>query len=85
VYSVSWCPDCRRLDHWLQENAVSHAKVDLETEPGAPERLEQETGKRAIPFILVNGRRWVRGYHREAPSRFDPEILIRELLAVARD
>jgi mycoredoxin len=80
VYSAPWCPDCRRLDRWLQENDVPHAKVDLDIVPGAAEKLERETGKRAIPFILVNGQRWVRGYHREIPSRFDPEILVRDLL-----
>lgn len=81
VFSAAWCPDCRRLDRWLQENAVAHAKVDLEQVPGAAERLERETGKRAIPFILVNGKHWVRGYHKELPSRFDAELLLRELLA----
>lgn len=80
VYTAAWCPDCRRLDRWLQENAVAHGKVDLESVEGAAEKLERETGKRAIPFILVDQRRWVRGYHRELPSRFDPELLVKELL-----
>jgi glutaredoxin len=79
VYSAAWCGDCRRLERWLAENRVAHSKVDIEHVPGAAERLEAETGKRAIPFILVGGKRWVRGYHRELPSRFDPELLIREL------
>jgi len=83
VFSAAWCPDCRRLDRWLQENAVPHAKVDLEQVPGAAERLERETGKRAIPFILVNGRTWVRGYHRELAQRLDPDLLVRELLGAA--
>jgi glutaredoxin len=85
VYSASWCADCRRLDRWLAENQVFHRKVDIENVPGAADRLERETGKRAIPFILVGGRRWVRGYHKEIPSRFDPEILIRELLEASKD
>lgn len=85
VFSAAWCPDCRRLDRWFQENGVPHTKVDLENVSGAAERLEQETGKRAIPFILVNGRRWVRGYHRELPGRFDPELLMRELLDTGQD
>lgn len=80
VYTAAWCPDCRRLDRWLAEQGIPHQKVDLETVPGAAERLERETGKRAIPFILVEGERWVRGYHKELPSRFDPELLVRELL-----
>ncbi len=84
VFSATWCGDCRRLDRWLAENQVKHAKVDIETTPGAAERLERETGKRAIPFILVNGTRWVRGYHRDLPGRFDPELLVRELLEAAK-
>jgi glutaredoxin len=83
VFSAEWCPDCRRLEGWLAANGVAHSKVDIETVPGAAERLEAETGKKAIPFILVDGKTWVRGYHRELPQRFDPELLVRELLAAA--
>jgi len=83
VYSATWCSDCRRLEGWLEKNAVAHTVVDIETTEGAAERLEAETGKKAIPFILVNGKTWVRGYHRELPQRLDPELLVRELLAAA--
>jgi len=72
VYTATWCPDCRRLDRWFQESGVKHQKVDLESVEGAAERLERETGKRAIPFILVNDKAWVRGYHRELPSASTP-------------
>lgn len=84
VYSAAWCPDCRRLDAWLAEHGVAHHKVDIETVPGAAEKLEAETGKRAIPFVLVNGRRWVRGYHKELPQRLDGALLVAELLEAAK-
>ena len=84
VYSASWCPDCRRLERWLDEAGVAHGIVDIETVPGAAERLERETGKRAIPYILVNDKTWVRGYHRELPQRLDPDLLVQELLAAAK-
>jgi glutaredoxin len=83
VYSAPWCPDCRRLEAWLAANAVPHAKVDIEATPGAAEKLEAETGKRAIPFFLVNGKRWVRGYHKELPQRLDGDLLVAELVAAA--
>lgn len=83
VYSAAWCPDCRRLDRWLAESGVRHTKVDIETTEGAAERLERETGKRAIPYVLVNGARWTRGYHKELPQRFDPELFLREVLDAA--
>lgn len=83
VFSAPWCPDCRRLERWLAENDVPHATVDIEADPGAAERLERETGKRAIPFLLVNGTAWVRGYHRELPQRLDPALLVQEILAAS--
>jgi glutaredoxin len=84
VYSATWCPDCRRLEAWLAGQGVAHRKVDIETAPGAAEKLEAETGKRAIPYLLVNGKRWVRGYHKELPQRLDGDLLIAELLAAAK-
>ena len=84
VYSATWCPDCRRLERWLAEQGVEHTKIDIETVAGAAEKLERETGKRAIPFVLVNGARWTRGYHKELPQRFDPDLFLRELLEAAR-
>ena len=83
VFTATWCPDCRRLERWLTDNQVTHTTVDIEAVPGAADRLEAETGKKAIPFILVNGKAWVRGYHRELPQRLDPDMLVRELLAAA--
>jgi len=80
VYTTTWCPDCRVLDRWLVANGVPHSKVDIESTEGAAEMLERETGKRAIPFILVNGEHWVRGYHKELSSRFSAEMLIRDLM-----
>lgn len=84
VYSATWCPDCRRLDAWLAEHGVAYRKVDIENEDGAADKLETETGKRAIPYILVDGKRWVRGYHKELPQRLDGELLVEELLAAGR-
>ena len=84
VYGAAWCPDCRRLDRWLAETGIKHGKVDIETTEGAAERLEAETGKRAIPFVLVNGKHWVRGYHRELPHRFDPDLFVQELITASR-
>lgn len=83
VYSAGWCPDCRRLADWLKAEAIPHQYIGIDVEEGAAEFLEASTGKRAIPFIRVNGKQWVRGYHRELPTRFDPELLVTELLAAA--
>ncbi|MBS1784766.1 MAG: glutaredoxin family protein [Acidobacteria bacterium] len=83
IYSAGWCPDCRRLESWMQREGLHFPVVDIESEEGAAERLERETGKRAIPFALVNGRTWVRGYHKELPTRFDPSLFVQEVLEAA--
>ena len=84
LYSAAWCGDCRRLDKWLSDQDLHFPKVDLEKEEGAAERLEAGTGKRGIPYFLVNGKRWVRGYHKELPQRLDTDLLIREILEAAK-
>ncbi len=82
VYSADWCPDCTRLKSWLDQNDVEYSNIGIDDDAAAAEKLESETGKRAIPFILVDGKTWVRGYHKESPRRFEPDVLVSELLAV---
>lgn len=84
IYSASWCGDCRRLERWFAEEGLQFPKVDIELVEGAAERLEAATGRRGIPYILVNGKRWVRGYHKELPQRLDTALLIKEILEAAK-
>ena len=84
VYSATWCPDCRRLEDWMREKQVPHEDVNIDKVDGAADKLEQETGKQAIPFILVDGRKWVRGYHAEERGRFSEAKLLAELREAVR-
>jgi glutaredoxin len=79
VYSATWCPDCQRLDRWMKERSVPHEEVNIDKVDGAADKLEEETGKQAIPFILVDGKKWVRGYHAEERGRFSEAKLLAEL------
>ncbi|MBE7493290.1 MAG: glutaredoxin family protein [Planctomycetes bacterium] len=81
VYVSTFCWDCRRLKSFLADHNVPFTPVNISDDPAAAARLESETGKRGVPFVLVNGRVWVRGYHRELPGKFDPEVFVRELAA----
>jgi mycoredoxin len=81
VYSAGWCGDCRRLKRFLDATGIAYRTIDIDSDPHAAEKLEEETGKRAIPFVLVDARTWVRGYHKELPSRFDPQLFLNELRA----
>lgn len=79
VYSSHGCPDCTRLKRWLAARNVAHEEVFIDEQPDAAVRLENETGKQAVPFILVDDRTWVRGYHREERSRLEEKLLLSEL------
>jgi glutaredoxin len=79
IYTAEWCPDCRRLKDLLKKEGVRHRWVDVEADEAGAERLVRETGKRAIPFVLVDDQKWVRGYHKEHPNRLDPALLVTEL------
>jgi glutaredoxin len=79
VYSAHGCPDCTRLEHWMRMRDVAHEQVFIDEHPTAAEKLENETGKQAVPYILVDDQRWVRGYHREERSRLSEALLLKEL------
>ena len=79
VYTSSWCPDCSRLKTFLDRNRIKYETVNIGSEEGAAEKLESETGKRGVPFVLVNGSRWVRGYHLDQPGRLNPAVFVEEL------
>lgn len=79
VYSSRTCPDCARLERWMAAKGVAHKKIWIDDDARAAEKLESETGKQAVPFILVDGHAWVRGYHKEERSRFSESLLLAEL------
>ena len=81
VFTASWCPDCKRLDRVLADAGVAHEKVDIDKTAGAADELERETGKRGVPFLRLDGKNWVRGYHKELTTRFDPKLFASELQA----
>ena len=61
LYGATWCPDCTRAARFLDDHDVAYDKVDISEDPQAARLLEQKTGKRGIPFLVV-GDRWVRAY-----------------------
>jgi glutaredoxin len=61
VYSASWCADCREAKRFLQRYNIPHADIDIETTPGAAQEVIANTGKRAIPQFVIDGK-WVQPY-----------------------
>ena len=79
VYSSAWCPDCVRLERWMASRSLPHDEIRIDRDPAAADRLESETGKQGVPYILVDGRTWVRGYHTEERGNFSEAKLLAEL------
>lgn len=82
VYSSTWCPDCRQAKKFLDENGVDYELVEIDKVEGAAELLEKKTGKRGIPYFVLDGERWERAY---TPGKgFDREGM-RTLLGLGSD
>jgi glutaredoxin len=61
VYSASWCADCREAKRFLQQYSIPYSEIDIETTPGAAQEVIAQTGKRAIPQFVIDGK-WVQPY-----------------------
>ena len=67
MYSADWCGDCVRSNRLLDSLEVSYELIDVESVPGASEKvIEINGGKRSIPVILFPD-----GTHLTEPSDID--------------
>ncbi len=62
VYSSTWCPDCTAAKRFLDEHGVDYELIEIDKVDGAAELLEEKTGKRGIPYFVLDDERWVRAY-----------------------
>lgn len=61
VYAAPWCGHCREAKHWLSRHNIPYREINIEVVPGAAEEVIRQTGKRAIPQFVIDGR-WVQPY-----------------------
>jgi mycoredoxin len=61
VYTAAWCRDCREAKRFLLQHNIPHTEIDIENTPGAAEELIRQTGKRAIPQFVMDGK-WIQPY-----------------------
>jgi len=61
VYSAPWCGDCREAKRFLDKHKIAYTEINIETTPGAADEVVRNTGKRAIPQFVVDGK-WVQPY-----------------------
>jgi glutaredoxin len=61
VYCAPWCPDCREAKRFLDKHQIPYEEIDIEATPGAADEVIRNTGKRAIPQFVIDGK-WVQPY-----------------------
>ena len=61
VYSADWCRDCREAKRFLIQHSIPFTEINIEKTPGAAEQVIANTGKRAIPQFVLNGK-WIQPY-----------------------
>jgi mycoredoxin len=62
IYTAPWCADCREAKRFLAAHQIPYREIDIESTPGAAEEVVRQTGKRAIPQFVIDGK-WVQPYH----------------------
>jgi mycoredoxin len=61
LYSAPWCRDCREAKRFLTTHNIPFEEVDIERTAGAADLVIANTGKRAIPQFVVDGK-WIQPY-----------------------
>ena len=61
LYSAPWCRDCREAKRFLTKHNILHEEIDIERTAGAADLVIANTGKRAIPQFVLDGK-WVQPY-----------------------
>jgi len=80
MYSADWCGECVRSKRLLDSLEVSYELIDVESVPGASEKvIEINGGKRSIPVILFPD-----GTHLTEPSDIDLKAKLEALKIIKR-
>ena len=79
VYAAGWCRDCREAKAFLAKHNIPYKEIDIETTPGAADLVIANTGKRAIPQFVIDGK-WVQPYKPGQGFLYDE---MSELLGIA--
>lgn len=53
MYSVDWCPDCKRAKAYFEQNQIQHLTVNVDNDTrGADFVKEVNRGSRSVPTII---------------------------------
>lgn len=73
VYSVDWCPDCRRAKFFFKRREISVLEVNVDKDKQAAEFVKQvNNGSRSVPTIIFpDGSKMVEPSEAELNAKFN--------------
>ena len=70
LYSAQLCGDCQALKSFMDAHGIEYDLRDIKENPEHARKLEEQTGKLGVPYLIIDGR-WVRGYQIGEPFSED--------------
>ena len=65
IYETSWCGYCKKAKNFFRSRGIKFTVYDIEKDPQAARRMRSMTKQRAVPFVVINGKR-IQGYSEQA-------------------
>jgi GrxC family glutaredoxin len=56
IYTTQWCPYCNAAKRILREKGLAFEEIDIEKEGITRDRLQQLSGGRSVPQIVIDGK-----------------------------
>ncbi len=73
VYSVDWCPDCRRARYFFKRKEIAVLEINVDQDKQAAEFVKQvNSGNRSVPTIIFpDGTKLVEPSEAELNAKFN--------------
>ena len=65
IYETSWCGYCKKAKNFFRSRGIKFSAYDIEKDPQAARRMESMTKRRAVPYVVINGK-GIQGYSEQA-------------------
>jgi len=78
IYSTPWCVDCKRLKIQLDAKNINYTEIDIDQDEAAAKYLQEKTGRTAIPYVEIDGKNMIKGWHEGFPSSWDEETFLND-------
>ena len=65
IYETDWCGYCNKAKQFFRSRGIKFKTYDIDKNPRAARRMMTMTNRRAVPFVVINGK-GIQGYSEQA-------------------